>query len=186
MRGQRKNIINQISPSSKTIDVGKSVTLTASLTPSYATTTFTWGLAMYGEPYNFELTPSGSTAVLKANGAGSAYVVVETANGLQYVAIITAESRDATSLSLNYSSLHLQPDDLFQLTAEVLPQNTTSKLTLNQHILPQALTQVPILTDWMTEHALSLGKYALLIQMAVLSPTGQASRSPLLSKKMKH
>lgn len=119
----------KISPSSKTIDVGKSVTLMAELTPSYATTTFTWGLAMYGEPYNFELTPSGSKAVLKANGAGSAYVVVETANGLQYVAIITAVSREATSVYLNHSSLYLQEDDIFQLTAEINPKNTTSKLT---------------------------------------------------------
>lgn len=131
-----------ISPSSQTIIVGKSLTLTASVTPSNAYTTYTWGLLNgFGNPYNFTLSPNGNECTITANGPGDAYVVVQTSNGLSATSVITAQTAEVTEVHIRpYSSdSWVDRDGYYALVIgnsgallyETTPKPTSSSLSWN-------------------------------------------------------
>lgn len=129
-----------ISPSSITIGVGKTTTLTASVTPSNANTSYSWGVVSgMGTPSNFTLTPLGNTATIKANAAGTAYVVVETSNGKQAICTVVAQSVDATDISITaisgdinsagWDSYIMAVGKSASLKAELTPSDATSTVS---------------------------------------------------------
>lgn len=107
-----------IIPSSTTAYVGESLSITPTLTPSNANTTFTW----YCTPSSGPLSLSGQTFTGVSEGTASVYCT--TANGLtSNTCRVSVVYRTPTSVALSAQSLSLRIGASQKLTATVSPSN---------------------------------------------------------------
>lgn len=111
-------------PSLKSLFVGDSETLTATITPSNARTTLTW----YCEPASGVITLKDGT--ITAVGEGTANVYCKTSNGItSNKCRIESQYHRPTSLTLSATSLSFREGESQQLTATVVPSNSHYTLT---------------------------------------------------------
>lgn len=111
-------------PSASQVYVGETVTLTPTVSPSTATTTFTW----YSTNSSVARVSSSGTVTGVDEGMAAIYAV--SANGLRTNDCnMTVQYRRPTSVSITPSSLNLPISHQSQLTAKVLPSN--AKYTLS-------------------------------------------------------
>ena len=108
--------------SSITLNVGGSYTLTKTVYPSNATTTFTW-------------TSSNATVASVSNGkitakkAGTATITVKTSNGKTATCKVTVNPVYPTSISLNRSLITLGVGESCTLTKTITPTNANQSCT---------------------------------------------------------
>lgn len=112
-------------PSSLSLEVGKSKTLTPTVVPSDASYSLTWASSK-----NNVATVSQS-GVVTAKAAGSTIVTVKTDNGKtdECLVTVTQSAVSPTSVSVSPSSLNLEVNQTVNLTATVYPNNATTSLT---------------------------------------------------------
>lgn len=106
-----------------TLDAGDIVTLTAVILPVDTTDkTLTWASSKPEVVFC-------ENGKLTANKAGTAYITVLTSNGKEAVCTVTVNDTEIAvqSVSLNISSLTLEPGDLYTFTVILLPENATDK-----------------------------------------------------------
>ena len=111
-----------LNPSSVSLEVGGTVSLSATVTPSNATDkSVTWSSSNAG-------VASVAGGVVTAVAEGSA-TVTATAGGksAKCEVKVTAKTVAVTGVSLNKTSLELNPGGSFQLEATVSPSNATDK-----------------------------------------------------------
>lgn len=111
--------------------VGETIELNAKLTPSNASTTFTWGTVTgLGKPYAFDLTYIGPKATIKAKSAGDLYVVVQTENNLYAGCVVTAVKEDipASDIELKDDSVRIGVGKKYALKYELTPISSTDEV----------------------------------------------------------
>lgn len=94
-----------VSPSSKTIMVGETFTVTYTITPSNATTTVTW------TSDDKSIATVSSSGEVKGIKAGSTYINAETSNGKTSWCMLTVESKTADGIEINATNF---PDANFR------------------------------------------------------------------------
>lgn len=112
--------------------VGETATLTAKLTPSNASATYTWGFVVgFGKPYNFDLTYIGGKATIKAQGEGSAYVICQTDNGKTAVCTVTARKSNEppTNIQLNDEEAVVEVGASKSLSYTLTPVSAATTIT---------------------------------------------------------
>ena len=114
-----------VSPSTLTLEVGKTSTLTATVTPSNATNkTVTWSSS------NTSVATVSSAGVVTGVAAGSATITATTQDGgkkATCAVTVKAASVAVTGVTLNKTSLSLGVGKTSTLTATVVPSNATDK-----------------------------------------------------------
>ena len=114
--------LNKVSLS---MDVGNSQTLTASVSPSYATNKeVTWSSS------NTSIATVSSSGVITAKAAGTATITVKTKDGGKTASCkvtVSASSVPVTGVSLNKTSLSMTVGNTQTLTATITPSNATNK-----------------------------------------------------------
>lgn len=112
-------------PSSLSLEVGKSKTLTPAVVPSDASYTLTWASS------NNNVATVSQSGVVTAKAVGSTIVTVKTDNGKtdECRVTVTQSVVSPTSVSLSPSSLSLEVNQTANLTATVYPSNATTSLT---------------------------------------------------------
>ena len=111
-------------PSSKTVKVGESFTMTYTLTPSNATTTLTWSSD------DTSIATVSSSGDVKGIKAGTTKIRVKTSNGKTDYCNVTVENNsvEPTSISLP-SSKTVKVGESFTMTYTLTPSNATTTLT---------------------------------------------------------
>lgn len=111
-----------LNKSSAKVYVGETVTLTATINPEDTTDkTLTWS------------TSKSSVATVDKNGkvtgvkAGTATITVKTVNGKSASCTVTVDDVQATSVTLNNSTLSVKKGSSATLTATIAPKNTADK-----------------------------------------------------------
>lgn len=126
-----------LNQTSLTLEIGESQTLTATVLPSNATDkSVTWSSSD-----NSVATVSGGRVT--AVDSGIATIIATTNNGKTATCSVTVneplpEIIEATSISLSQTSLTLEVDESYTLTATVLPDNATDKsvawMSVNENV----------------------------------------------------
>ena len=113
-----------VSPSSLTLNVGSSYTLAKSVTPSNATTSYTWSSSNTS-------VATVSNGKVTAKKAGTANITVKTSNGKTASCYVTVKSTAVapTSVSLNKTSLTLGAGESYTLIKSVTPSNASTSYT---------------------------------------------------------
>ncbi|MGN0487194.1 MAG: Ig domain-containing protein [Acutalibacteraceae bacterium] len=102
--------------------LGKSFTLTATITPSNATNkNLTWTSS------NTKVAKVSSKGVVSAVAPGNVTITVKTADGGYTAQCVVAVKRPAQSITLNKSTLTLNSNKTYTLQPTILPANTTDK-----------------------------------------------------------
>lgn len=102
--------------------LGKSFTLTATITPSNATNkNLTWTSS------NTKVAKVNSKGVVSAVAPGNVTITVKTADGGYTAKCVVAVKRPAQSITLNKSTLTLNSNKTYTLQPTILPANTTDK-----------------------------------------------------------
>lgn len=107
---------------SLTLEKGKTATLTATVSPSDASQTVSWSSS------NPDII-AVSDGKITAASAGSATVTAKTANGKTAICLVTVPVPDATSVTLNLTSLSLETGKTSTLNAKVSPSDASQKVT---------------------------------------------------------
>lgn len=112
-------------PSTLSLEVGKSKTLTPTVAPSDATYTLSWSSS-----YTSVATVSQS-GLVTAKAAGATIITVRTDNGKSddCLVTVTQSAVSPTSVSVTPTSLSLEVNQTANLTATVYPSNATTSLT---------------------------------------------------------
>ena len=120
-----------LNPSSVTLEIGESRTITATVSPSNATNKdITW------ESYNTSVATVDQNGKITARGAGNTKVAATANDGSGIVktidvtvndAVVTPKDVYVTSISLNPSSVNLEVGESKNITATVSPSNATNK-----------------------------------------------------------
>ncbi len=112
-----------ISPGSKSLFVGETFELTATILPNNASNkNVTWTKSNNGV---INISNSG---VITAIGVGTSVVTVTTADQLKTsICNVTVAFMNVSSVSLNATSRSMQTGDTFQLVASILPTNASNK-----------------------------------------------------------
>ena len=108
-----------------TLDVGKSYTLTKTVSPSNAVTSYTWSSS------NTSVATVDGNGKVTAKKAGTATITVKTANGKTASCNVTVQAVQAvpTSVSLNKTSLTLDVSKSYTLAKTVSPSNAVTSYT---------------------------------------------------------
>ncbi len=111
-------------PSSKTIEVGESFTMSYTLEPANATTTLTW------TSDDSSIAAVSSSGVVTGVKAGSTWINVETSNGKRDYCKVTvnADEIEPTSITLP-SSKTIEVGESFTMSYTLEPANATTSLT---------------------------------------------------------
>ena len=112
-------------PSTLSLEVGKSKTLTPTVVPSDATYTLSWSSS------NTSVATVSQSGVVTAKAAGATIITVRTDNGKSDDCLITVTQSavSPTSVSVTPTSLSLEVNQIANLTATVYPNNATTSLT---------------------------------------------------------
>ena len=114
-------------PSSRSVVVGNTITLTPTLTPSNATTTLTWKSSNTSVA---TVSSSGSSGVVRGVSTGMSTITVTTSNGLSASCTVTVNPQpiEPTSISLP-ASQSVDVGSTITLTPTITPSNATTSLT---------------------------------------------------------
>jgi len=114
-----------VTPETNNVTVGSATQLTATLTPSNATTTLTWTSS---DPSVIRVDSNGLVAAV---GKGKAQVIVKTANDkyafVKFNVSAAQQNVAVESVTLPSETNTMYTGDTLQLSATVLPQNATDK-----------------------------------------------------------
>lgn len=112
-------------PSTLSLEVGKSKTLTPTVVPSDATYTLSWSSS------NTSVATVSQSGVVTAKAAGATIITVRTDNGKSddCLVTVTQSAVSPTSVSVTPTSLSLEVNQTANLTATVYPSNATTSLT---------------------------------------------------------
>lgn len=121
-------------PGSVTVKEGKSTTLSATLYPSGASTTYTW----WSDDTDIASVSSSSdnTVTVYGNGAGQTKIHVRTANGYEDYTNVTVQSTAPTGISIP-DNIRLKYGATLQLTSKLYPSYAESGITWrsnNEHV----------------------------------------------------
>lgn len=106
----------------KTLTVGDTATLTATVSPSTATDkTITWS------SNKTSVATVSSAGVITAVSPGTATITATASNGVKNTCFIQVNGVEPTKITLNSSKVVLAPGETFDLVATVLPENATDK-----------------------------------------------------------
>lgn len=127
----------KIEPSNTTMNVGETITLRATSSPTNAITNYTWGVVTtLGKPYAFDLKYNNETVYITAKKEGNLYVVLQSDNGLTSTAYVKAveEGEDSKSIIIEEIKFSSDKFEIFveekkRLTYELLPKGASGKLT---------------------------------------------------------
>ena len=114
-----------LNKTSLTLDVGKSYTLTKTVSPSNAATSYTWSSS------NTSVATVDENGKVTAKQVGTATITVTTANGKTASCNVTVQAVQAvpTSVSLNKTSLTLDVGKSYTLAKTVSPSNAVTSYT---------------------------------------------------------
>ena len=114
-----------LNKTSLTLDVSKSYTLTKTVSPSNAVTSYTWSSS------NTRVATVDGNGKVTAKKAGTATITVKTANGKTASCNVTVQAVQAvpTSVSLNKTSLTLDVSKSYTLAKTVSPSNAVTSYT---------------------------------------------------------
>ena len=114
-----------LNKTSLTLDVSKSYTLTKTVSPSNAVTSYTWSSS------NTSVATVDGNGKVTAKKAGTATITVKTANGKTASCNVTVQAVQAvpTSVSLNKTSLTLDVSKSYTLAKTVSPSNAVTSYT---------------------------------------------------------
>lgn len=112
-------------PSTLSLEVGKSKTLTPTVVPSDATYTLSWSSS------NTSVATVSQSGVVTAKATGATIISVRTDNGKSddCLVTVTQSAVSPTSVSVTPTSLSLEVNQTANLTATVYPSNATTSLT---------------------------------------------------------
>lgn len=112
-------------PSSVSLEVGKTKTLTPTVVPSDATYSLTWSSS------NSSVASVSQSGVITAKAVGATIVTVKTDNGKSddCLVTVTQSAVSPTSVSVTPTSLSIEVNQTANLTATVYPSNATTSLT---------------------------------------------------------
>ena len=112
-------------PSTLSLEVGKSKTLTPTVVPSDATYTLSWSSS------NTSVATVSQSGVVTAKASGATIITVRTDNGKSddCLVTVTQSAVSPTSVSVTPTSLSLKVNQTANLTATVYPSNATTSLT---------------------------------------------------------
>lgn len=112
-------------PSTLSLEVGKSKTLTPTVVPSDATYTLSWSSS------NTSVATVSQSGLVTAKAAGATIITVRTDNGKSddCLVTVTQSAVSPTSVSVTPTSLSLEVNQTANLTATVYPSNATTSLT---------------------------------------------------------
>ena len=112
-------------PSTLSLEVGKSKTLTPTVVPSDATYTLSWSSS------NTSVATVSQSGVVTAKATGATIITVRTDNGKSddCLVTVTQSAVSPTSVSVTPTSLSLEVSQTANLTATVYPSNATTSLT---------------------------------------------------------
>ena len=112
-------------PSTLSLEVGKSKTLTPTVVPSDATYTLSWSSS------NTSVATVSQSGLVTAKASGATIITVRTDNGKSDDCLVTVTQSAAspTSVSVTPTSLSLEVNQTANLTATVYPSNATTSLT---------------------------------------------------------
>lgn len=110
-------------PATKTLEVGKAMTLKPTISPSNATPELTWSSS------NYSIVSVDNNGRIYAKTDGTAVITVKTSDGKSASCTVTAyrPETDVTSVLVNPSTLILDVGCESTLTATVYPSNATTK-----------------------------------------------------------
>ena len=112
-------------PSTLSLEVGKSKTLTPTVVPSDATYTLSWSSS------NTSVATVSQSGLVTAKATGATIITVRTDNGKSddCLVTVTQSTVSPTSVSVTPTSLSLEVNQTANLTATVYPSNATTSLT---------------------------------------------------------
>nr|MCR5158101.1 Ig-like domain-containing protein [Prevotella sp.] len=112
-----------VSPSSKTIKVGKSFTCTYTLTPEGAETTVTWSSA------DESIAKVNSSGKVTGVAAGTTEIIATTANGLADKCTVTVVPKEPEGITVSPSSKTIKVDEKFTCTYTLTPADAETTVT---------------------------------------------------------
>ena len=117
-----KSVTSVSLKSSLSLEVGGTYTLTPTITPSDAVTSYTWSSD------NNSVATVSQYGVVTAKSAGTANITVTTDNGKSAACAVTVTSKSVTSVSIK-SSLSLEVGDTYTLTPTITPSDAVTTYT---------------------------------------------------------
>jgi len=117
-----KSVTSVSLKSTLSLEVGDTYTLTPTITPSDAETSFTWSSD------KSSVATVSQYGVVTAKGTGTANITVKTDNGKTATCKVTVSAKSVTSVSLK-STLSLEVGDTYTLTPTVTPSDAETSFT---------------------------------------------------------
>ncbi len=117
-----KSVTSVSISSTLSMEVGDTYTLTPTVTPSDAETSFTWSSD------KSSVATVSQYGVVTAKGAGTANITVKTDNGKTATCKVTVSAKSVTSVSVK-STLSLEVGDTYTLTPTVTPSDAETSFT---------------------------------------------------------
>ncbi|MDE5828965.1 MAG: Ig-like domain-containing protein [Duncaniella sp.] len=111
-----------LNESEASIEIGKSITLSATVEPDDATE-----IKLIWSSSNEEVATVDEEGVVTAVAVGEAIITVTAHNGISASCVVTVKPIVAEDITLNHTSLELIEGDTEILTVTVAPENTTDK-----------------------------------------------------------
>ena len=117
-----KSVTSVSISSTLSMEVGDTYTLTPTVTPSDAETSFTWSSD------KSSVATVSQYGVVTAKGAGTANITVKTDNGKTATCKVTVSAKSVTSVSVK-STLSLEVGDTYTLTPTITPSDAQTSFT---------------------------------------------------------
>ena len=113
-----------LNPTSASIKVGSTVTITPMISPDNVTdTSLTWSSS------NPEIATVDKTGVVTGVSAGGTTITCTTSNGLTATCTVTV-LQPAASITLNYDAITVKKNTIFYLSAQILPTDAYDKTVI--------------------------------------------------------
>ena len=117
-----KSVTSVSIKSDLSLEVGGTYTLTPTITPSDAATSYTWSTD------NSSVVTVSQSGVVTAKSAGTANITVKTDNGKTAACKVTVSAKSVTSVSIK-SDLSLEVGDTYTLTPTITPSDAVASYT---------------------------------------------------------
>ncbi len=117
-----KSVTSVSIPSTLSLEAGETYTLTPTITPSDAATSYTWSSD------NSNVATVSQSGVVSAKNAGTANVTVKTDNGKTATCKVTVSAKSVTSVSIP-STLSLEAGETYTLTPTITPSDAATSYT---------------------------------------------------------